>query len=152
MLLATLNISTTCGILSSRLSTPMSVSVLFAGNLAYLFAKAIWSVCLQRQFGLSVCKDNLACLFAKKIWPVCWQRRQLHLQVKPLQRCTTPQKHCALEALSSLACPQTGLLQSLTWLSPQPCHHPVHIKPAHLDPPHSQVIDHLKPRMLSRTL
>jgi len=43
----------------------MSVSVLFAGNLAYLFAKAIWPVCLQRQFGLSVCKDNLACLFAK---------------------------------------------------------------------------------------
>ena len=105
-----------------------------------------------RQFGLSVCKGNLACLFAKTIWPVCLQRRQLHLQVKLLQRCTTPQKHCALEALSSLACPQTGLLQSLTWLSPQPCHHPVHIKPAHLDPPHSQVIDHLKPRMLSRTL
>ncbi len=50
-----------------------------------------------------------------------------------------PQKRCALAALSSLACPQTGLLQSLPWISPQPCHHPLHIKPAHLDPPHSPV-------------
>jgi len=94
-----------------------------------------WPVCLQ-----------------KVVRPVYLQTLQLHLQVKPLQRCTTPQKRCALEALSSLACPQTGLPQSLTWLSPQPCHHPLHIKPAHLDPPQSPVIDPLNPRTLSRIL